>query len=99
MAPITAGMTLTNEPGYYEAGRYGIRIENLCEVVEDGAGFIRLRDMTLVPLDRRLIDADLLTEQERAWVDGYHARVRSELADLISDPLANDWLIANTAPL
>lgn len=99
MAPITAGMTLTNEPGYYEAGRYGIRIENLCEVVEDGAGFIRLRDMTLVPLDRRLIDADLLTEQERAWVDGYHARVRSELADLISDPLATDWLIANTAPL
>ena len=99
MAPITAGMTLTNEPGYYEAGRYGIRIENLCEVVEDGAGFIRLRDMTLVPLDRRLIDVDLLTEQERAWVDGYHARVRSELADLIADPFAKDWLIANTAPL
>lgn len=99
MAPITAGMTLTNEPGYYEAGRYGIRIENLCEVVEDGAGFIRLRDMTLVPLDRRLIDADLLTEQERAWVDGYHARVRSELADLIPDPFATGWLIANTAAL
>ena len=99
MAPITAGMTLTNEPGYYEAGRYGIRIENLCEVVEDGAGFIRLRDMTLVPLDRRLIDADLLTEQERAWVDGYHARVWSELADLISDPFATEWLIAHTTPL
>jgi len=99
MASITAGMTLTNEPGYYEAGRYGIRIENLCEVVEDGAGFIRLRDMTLVPLDRRLIDVDLLTEQERAWVDGYHARVRSELADLIADPFTKDWLIANTAPL
>ena len=99
MAPITAGMTLTNEPGYYEAGRYGIRIENLCEVVEDGAGFIRLRDMTLVPLDRRLIDVGLLAEQERAWVDGYHARVRSELADLIADPFTRDWLIANTAPL
>ncbi|MNQ33512.1 Aminopeptidase [compost metagenome] len=99
MASITAGMTLTNEPGYYEAGRYGIRIENLCEVVEDGAGFIRLRDMTLVPLDRRLIDVDLLTEQERAWVDSYHARVRSELAGLIADPFAKDWLIANTAPL
>lgn len=99
MAPITAGMTLTNEPGYYEAGRYGIRIENLCEVVEDGAGFIRLRDMTLVPLDRRLIDLDLLTAEERAWVDGYHARVRSELAELIADPFAADWLIANTAPL
>lgn len=99
MAPITAGMTLTNEPGYYEAGRYGIRIENLCEVVEDGAGFIRLRDMTLVPLDRRLIDVGLLAEQERAWVDGYHARVRSELAGLIADPFTKDWLIANTAPL
>lgn len=99
MAPITAGMTLTNEPGYYEAGRYGIRIENLCEVVEDGAGFIRLRDMTLVPLDRRLIDLDLLTEQERTWVDEYHARVRSELLDLISDRFAMDWLFANTAPL
>ncbi len=99
MASITAGMTLTNEPGYYEAGRYGIRIENLCEVVEDGDGFIRLRDMTLVPLDRRLIDVDLLTKQERAWVDAYHARVRSELADLIADPFAKDWLIANTAPL
>ncbi|MNJ23387.1 putative peptidase [compost metagenome] len=99
MAPITTGMTLTNEPGYYEAGRYGIRIENLCEVVEDGAGFIRLRDMTLVPLDRRLIDAALLTAEERAWVDGYHARVRSELLDLIADPVAATWLTANTAPL
>ncbi|MNL57602.1 hypothetical protein D3C87_1811770 [compost metagenome] len=68
-------------------------------MVEDGAGFIRLRDMTLVPLDRRLIDVDLLTAQERAWVDGYHARVRSELAGLIADPFAKDWLIANTAPL
>ncbi len=99
MAPITAGMTLTNEPGYYEAGRYGIRIENLCEVVEDGAGFIRLRDMTLVPLDRRLIDVDLLTDAERAWVDGYHARVRAELVDMIGDPSAKEWLVANTEPL
>ncbi|MGH7025803.1 M24 family metallopeptidase [Brevundimonas sp.] len=99
MAPITAGMTLTNEPGYYEAGRYGIRIENLCEVVEDGAGFIRLRDMTLVPLDRRLIDLDLLTAEERAWVDAYHARVRAELRDLIANPSDVDWLIANTEPL
>lgn len=99
MAPITAGMTLTNEPGYYEAGRYGIRIENLCEVVEDGTGFIRLSDMTLVPLDRRLIDLDLLTAGERAWVDAYHARVRAELRDLIANPSDLDWLIANTEPL
>nr|WP_313631762.1 aminopeptidase P family protein [Brevundimonas naejangsanensis] len=99
MAPITAGMTMTNEPGYYEAGRYGIRIENLCEVVEDGPGFIRLRDMTLVPLDRRLIDLELLSDQERAWIDAYHARVRDELRDLIAHPSDLDWLIANTEPL
>ena len=99
MAPILAGMTLTNEPGYYEAGQYGIRIENLCEVVADGNGFIRLRDMTLVPLDRKLIDPDLLTADEIAWIDTYHTRVRTELLELIQNTGEAEWLIANTEPL
>lgn len=99
MAPLLAGMTITNEPGYYEAGRYGIRIENLCEIVEATAGFLRLRDMTLVPLDQRLIDVALLTEAEIDWVNEYHARVRAELFDLMADKAVRTWLIDNTGPL
>ncbi|MFU7526892.1 aminopeptidase P family protein [Qipengyuania sp. ASV99] len=100
---LLAGMILSNEPGYYKPGAFGIRIENLVLTVEreiDGAeghslGFDCL---TFVPIDRRLIDRDLLTDSEIAWLDAYHAKVRAIVApQLSSDDLA--WLEAQTAAL
>ena len=101
--PLAAGMILSNEPGYYKPGEFGIRIENLILTVPveiEGAegDWLGFETLTFVPLDRRLIDVDMLTERERNWVDGYHAQVRALLApQLDGDDLA--WLEAETAPL
>src|SRR5881275_1187735 len=78
--PLQAGMILSNEPGYYKTGEYGIRIENLVLVeARDAPGaekkLLGFRTLTFAPLDRRLIDLDQLNAEERAWVDGYHAQV------------------------
>jgi Xaa-Pro aminopeptidase len=96
-------MILSNEPGYYKAGAFGIRIENLELVVEatiDGAekpmnGF---ETLTLAPIDRRLIDRDALSHKEIAWLDAYHARVRSEIRPHL-DEATKVWLDTATAPL
>ena len=101
--PLAAGMILSNEPGYYKPGEFGIRIENLILTVPveiEGAegDWLGFETLTFVPLDRRLIDTDMLTPRERNWVDGYHAKVRALLApQLDGDDLA--WLEAETAPL
>ena len=100
---LHAGMILSNEPGYYKAGEYGIRIENLVLVEERQiAGmegrWLGFETLTFVPLDRRLIDTALLTAEEIAWVDAYHAKVR----ELLSSRLAGDdlaWLERETQPL
>ena len=97
-------MILSNEPGYYRAGEYGIRIENLH--AGHGAGGDRRRraaddgfeTLTLAPIDRRLIDPALLTPAERAWLDAYHARVLRELGPAL-DAETRDWLKDATAPL
>ncbi|WP_428332702.1 aminopeptidase P family protein [Novosphingobium sp.] len=100
---LLPGMIVSNEPGYYLAGEYGIRIENLVLVESrtiagaEGA-FMGFETLTHVPLDRRLIDLALLEPAERGWVDGYHARVRALLAPLL-DGAALAWLEAATAPL
>ncbi|KAF1853511.1 hypothetical protein Lal_00046470 [Lupinus albus] len=100
---LEPGMILSNEPGYYAAGRYGIRIENLV-LVEPRAvpggerpvyGF---ETLTLVPYDRRLIDGSLLEPGERVWIDAYHARVREALSPLLDGP-TRAWLEAATEPL
>jgi len=104
---LRPGMILSNEPGYYKAGAYGIRIENLVavrEAVPQPPGAERqvlgFETLTLVPYDRRLIDVGLLDAGERATVDGYHARVRAALAPLVhADPRAAVWLERVTAPL
>lgn len=98
-AVIEAGMTLTNEPGYYLAGAYGMRVENLCEVVRDERSFLRLRELTLVPVDRQLIDPNLLDPIEHEWLNAYHERVRAEMAPLLADERALQWLVKATAPL
>ena len=101
--PLRAGMILSNEPGYYKAGAYGIRIENLVLVVERAVAgaekpVLGFETLTLAPIDRRLIDVAMLTVDERAWVDAYHARVRDAIgAALPGDAAA--WLDDATAPL
>ena len=101
---LEPGMLLTNEPGYYKAGAYGIRIENLILVEEEKAiegGEKPMRSfetLSLAPYDRRLIDTSLLLAEEIAWVDTYHARVRKEVAPAL-DAQERAWLEAATAPL
>ena len=101
---LEPGMILSNEPGYYKPGEYGIRIENLVLVEaapmpEDGERpLLCFRNLTLAPIDRRLIDLHLLTEPERRWLDAYHARVLEELSPLLDTP-CKAWLQQATAPL
>ncbi|MEE4316485.1 MAG: aminopeptidase P family protein [Erythrobacter sp.] len=100
---LHAGMILSNEPGYYKAGAYGIRIENLVLVeerqIEGMEGrYLGFETLTFVPLDRRLIDKAMLTAEEIAWVDAYHAKVREVLSPRLSgDDLA--WVERETQPL
>jgi Xaa-Pro aminopeptidase len=101
--PLQAGMILSNEPGYYKTGEYGIRIENLVLVeARDAPGaekkLLGFRTLTFAPLDRRLIDLDQLNREERAWVDGYHAQVAAIVGPQL-DGAAADWLRTETAPL
>jgi len=97
-------MILSNEPGYYRTGAYGIRIENLILVSEAAPVAAAERPLnafqtlTLAPIDARLIEPALLNPDEFAWFDAYHARVREALAPLLDAP-TRDWLIAATAPL
>jgi Xaa-Pro aminopeptidase len=103
-APLKRGMILSNEPGYYRAGAYGIRIENLILVTEatpvaDAEKPLNaFETLTLAPIDRRLVVPALMTANETAWLDAYHARVRETLAPLLDAP-TRAWLIAATALL
>jgi len=101
---LEAGMILSNEPGNYPAGAYGIRIENLVLVVEKGMPeggdlpLLGFETLTLAPIDRRLVDTALMTAEELAWLDAYHARVRARLAPALTGE-DRAWLEAATAPL
>jgi Xaa-Pro aminopeptidase len=100
---LQPGMILSNEPGYYKTGAYGIRIENLVVVqpVEvEGAErpMLAFEPLTLAPIDRAVIDVTLLDLSEIAWIDAYHARVRETLTPLL-DAEVGAWLAAATAPL
>ena len=99
---LEPGNVQSNEPGYYEPGEFGIRIENLVEVVKDEAtaprDFLRFETLTLCPVEKRLVDPDLLTAGERGWLDAYHARVLETLGpDLDREDRA--WLKRACAPL
>jgi Xaa-Pro aminopeptidase len=101
---LRRGMILSNEPGYYKAGAYGIRIENLVLVVEAAAvpgaekALNAFETLTLAPIDRRLVVTDMLTRDEMDWLDGYHARVAQMLSPLVDDE-TRAWLAAATRPL
>jgi Xaa-Pro aminopeptidase len=104
--PLRAGMILSNEPGYYKTGEYGMRIENLVLVVEAEAesGFppekrlLGFETLTFAPIDRNLIETKLLSDDERRWVDDYHAEVRRIVGPQL-DGEAKTWLEAACAPL
>ncbi|WP_328765962.1 aminopeptidase family protein P [Devosia aurantiaca] len=98
--PFEPGNVISNEPGYYKTGEYGIRIENLIVVKEAEAfsGFLEFETLTLAPIDTRLIDMDLLTETERNWLNSFHARVWSEIGPLVAGE-TKDWLKKATAAI
>jgi Xaa-Pro aminopeptidase len=97
--PFEAGMIISNEPGQYLQDQYGIRIENLLVVVESQAeGFLEFAPLTLVPIDRRLIDIDQLSNQEQNWLNGYHQNVYSNAADKL-DEKTLAWLTTMCAPI
>jgi Xaa-Pro aminopeptidase len=100
---LLAGMILSNEPGYYKAGEFGIRIENLVlverrEIAGAEGEYLGFENLTWAPIDQTLVDTALLTKAELQWWDDYHARVEAILApQLAGEPLA--WLKAACAPL
>jgi Xaa-Pro aminopeptidase len=101
--PLQPGMILSNEPGYYKTGGYGIRIENLVLVVEreageDGKRYLAFETLSHAPIDRALIVVELLSETERAWVDAYHARTLEIVGPQLEGE-AKAWLDAACAPL
>ena len=102
--PLLSGMILSNEPGYYKTGAFGIRIENAVIVEplpqQETAEIKTLgfSTLTLAPFDRTLIDKTQLTPREKAWIDGYHARIRRVISPLV-DPDTAAWLARVCAPL
>ncbi len=100
--PLEEGMVISNEPGYYEAGKFGIRHENLVLVrageTTDYGQFMYLEPLTMAPFDRDAIDVSLLTEAELAQLNGYHRLVYDTVAPLLPAE-EQAWLAAATAPL
>lgn len=101
---LQPGMNVTDEPGFYLEGSYGIRIENVLFVVEDPerAGFLGFKNITMYPYDRRLIDLSLLSEGDLEYIDRYHQEVFNTLSPVLQKEGLNDileWLRQETAPL
>ncbi len=101
---LQAGMIVSNEPGYYRTGVFGIRIENLQYVMpqthkdEGERPMHKFKTLTLAPIDKRLIDISLLTKEEMKWLNNYHQRVHDTLFALLSDDAAK-WLTQVTAAI
>ncbi|TPG40507.1 aminopeptidase P family protein [Sphingomonas koreensis] len=101
--PIEPGMILSNEPGYYKAGEYGIRIETLVLVVEREVAngdmpMLGFETLTFVPIERSLILPELLTPEELAWLNAYHAKVMEKIGPELSGD-DRVWLDAKCAPI
>jgi Xaa-Pro aminopeptidase len=104
MQELLPGMIISNEPGYYRTGEFGIRIENLVlvreemEIVGGDQPMLGFETLTLAPIDQRLIDTTLLTDGELHWLNAYHGHVRRELEPLVEERVAN-WLKSATEPM
>jgi Xaa-Pro aminopeptidase len=107
--PLKENMVVTDEPGYYEDGNFGIRIENCIKVCKastkhdfGGKGFLTFEPITVVPIQTKMIDASLLTEKEVQWLNAYHAKVRSLVGDELKAQGKKEvyhWLLQATEPL
>ncbi len=100
-AALEPGMILSDEPGYYKAGHWGIRIENLVvveprEIAGAEREMLGFETLTLAPIDLALVEPKLLDADEIAWLNAYHARVRREISPLLDDPDARRWLSGAT---
>ncbi|NVP56438.1 aminopeptidase P family protein [Mycoplana rhizolycopersici] len=101
---LLPGMILSNEPGYYRPGSFGIRIENLIHVlpaapIEGGdTDMLGFETLTFCPIDKRLVVTELLTREELHWLDAYHALTREALLPLIEDAGVREWLVFATSP-
>ena len=102
MVPLEEGMILSNEPGYYKEGEYGIRIENLVTVrpaeSAEGRDMFEFENLTWAPIDHNLIDASKLNKTELTWLNTYHTTVYEKLGPIV-DSVTNTWLKQATAPL
>lgn len=105
-AALKAGMIVSNEPGFYEDGKFGIRIENLVAVVEKqtanefgGSKFLGFERLTYVPMERKLMMTDLMSKSEIEWVDRYHDQVWEVLSPLVENERLREWLWEKTRPL
>ena len=98
--PLLPGMVVSNEPGFYVEGEYGIRIENLVAAreVEGGGGWLEFENLTLAPVQRSLVDAAAMAPEEREFLDRYHARVMAEVGPLLPEG-DREWLAGATRPL
>ncbi|MDE0945023.1 MAG: M24B family metallopeptidase, partial [Alphaproteobacteria bacterium] len=102
---LRPGMVVSNEPGYYKTGAYGIRIENLLAVREVGSDIpggerqmLEFETLTLAPIDRNAMMIELLTAPEKAWLNAYHQRVYDALSPNVDDP-TREWLDEATGPI
>jgi len=104
--PLLENVIISNEPGYYKEGEYGIRIENLVYVVDtgkkdaDGKRILGFKTLTLAPISKELIEVNMLNEKERNWLNQYHKRVREELTPALRDyPNVIEFLEEVTQPI
>lgn len=100
--PLRAGMTVTNEPGLYLAGKFGVRTENTMLITEymdtEYGRFLQLEPLTLCPIDKKPIDVEMLTDEEIEWLNTYHANVFKALSPHLDDEM-NEWLLDACAPI
>nr|KAG5707666.1 hypothetical protein BaRGS_031048 [Batillaria attramentaria] len=107
--PLEEGMILSDEPGFYEDGSFGVRIENCVLVTKAetkynfrNRGFLTFEPITYVPIQTKMIDPTLLTEKEISWLDNYHSMIRTMVGQELQDQGKHDvymWLLRNTEPL
>ena len=99
-------MIVSNEPGYYENGNFGIRIENLLEIVEKpefgtfgGCGFLGFKRLTHIPIQKKMIVIELLSDIELKWLNDYHQEIKEKVTPYLTSIESKSWLDECTSPL